>query len=295
MQWSKEYRSCPICESERFKKIGTRGGASHRDGVGEETMVVQCLDCDAIYTYPTLIPVGNPYETEDDYFAIHSPEKAIETGRMMARKAESLLGRKGSLLEIGCGRGFTLIGARELGWNVRGVEMTVQFAEEGRANGLDIEVAPAENCQSLQGQYDVVLLPAVVEHLYRPVDVLKKIAAALVPGGLLFIETPNERSLAFKIGNLYVRPWSINLSPTFPPYHVVGFSPKSLRTALSLAGFNVKELQITKYDNVLPGGTLKRNIERFCIGTLLRIGRMVNLGDGLSVWAEKPAPARINA
>lgn len=56
------------------------------------------------------------------------------------------------------------------------------------------------------------------------------------------------------------RDWAMNLSPTFPPYHVVGFTPKSLRRALRATGFEVVELAqpAALADGALPAAQRRR-------------------------------------
>ncbi len=105
---------------------------------------------------------------------------------------------------------------------------------------MRVEVADALVAQSLSEEWDVILLAAVLEHLYEPMPVLRRVRDALRPGGLVYIDVPNECALYTRVGNLYQRlrgrDWAVNLSPTFPPFHVVGFCPESLKRALQTAG-----------------------------------------------------------
>lgn len=293
MEWTGEDRPCPVCNSREAKQLGSRGGAAHREGQGVETTVVRCRPCGSLYTRPTLLPVRNPYDssTTDEYFSLQDSERKIANGREMARFAASVLGRTGRMLEVGCGRGDLLRGAAAEGWEVAGVEMTEGFAESARAHGVSVECAPVESCESLNGKYDVILLAAVLEHLYEPAAVLRRVSDALVPGGLLFVDVPNEASLTMRAGNLYMRlrgrAWSVNLSPTFPPYHVVGFSPASLRFALESAGLRVHRMEVQRWANDLPRGGLARSFERAGLELVQRVGSALGMGDGIACWARK--------
>ena len=40
------------------------------------------------------------------------------------------------------------------------------------------------------------------------------------------------------------------LSPTFPPYHVLGFSPKTLRLIFQKTGFRVLDIEHVNYSSV---------------------------------------------
>jgi hypothetical protein len=121
---------------------------------------------------------------------------------------------------------------------------------------------------------------------------LYRIKNAIRKGGLLFIDVPNEDSLSMRIGNLYMRArgrdWAINLSPTFPPFHVVGFSPASLRRALAKVGFEVYRLEVPKWQNNLPPGkTLRRKIERMGLTAIQSLGGLLGMGDGITCWARR--------
>jgi SAM-dependent methyltransferase len=291
-EWRPEDRPCPVCGSQRVKVLGARGGHAHRERKGAPTNVVRCVDCTVLYTKPTLVPLSNPYarQTAEDYFVNHDMHTKIRKGEGLAAFAESVFGGPESMLELGCGRGEFLAGAKNRGWKVAGVEMTQGFADVASSQGVDVEVNAIEDCSSLDHQYDVVILAAILEHLYDPMETLRRIHAALRPGGLVFIDVPNESSLTMHVGNLYMRLRNrgsvVNLSPTFPPYHVVGFSPKSLRHALTSVGFRIHSMTTPKWENMLPeGGTLMRRIEHSALSAVQSIGSGLGLGDGIDCWA----------
>ncbi len=291
-EWRAEDRPCPICNSRRAKKLGVRGGRAHREGKGVETTVVRCEACKVVYANPTLIPESNPYaqESADEYFKLHDSQQKILLGERLAAFAEKVQGSAGRMLELGCGRGEFLKGASNRGWKVYGVEMTEDYAEVASSHGIEIERSSIEDCKSLDQTYDVVLLAAILEHLYDPMQTLKRVREALRPGGLIYIDVPNESSLTMRFGNLYMRArrrdWSINLSPTFPPFHVVGFSPKSLRHALNSVGFRVHTMKVPKWNNSLPEGkTAGQKAERLALSAVQSIGEVVGMGDGIACWA----------
>lgn len=257
-----------------------------------ETGVAQCLDCKALYTRPTLIPETNPYDEEiaEEYFHLHDPKQKILCGESLAAFAESVLGCRGRMLELGCGRGELLAGAANLGWSVCGVEMTENYARAARSNGVEVECSSIKESKLLEQKYDVVLLAAILEHLYDPVETLKQVRSALRPGGLVFIDVPNELSLTMRVGNLYMRTrgrdWVVNLSPTFSPFHVVGFSPATLKRALDASGFKIHKLEALKWNNALPHGrNIQEKIERFAFGVVQSVGKHIGMGDGIVCWA----------
>src|SRR5258706_16018563 len=102
-----------------------------------------------------------------------------------------MLGRPGSMLELGCGRGELLRGAANRGGRVRGVEMTEEFARIAtEKHGLEIERTSIERSQRLGESYDVVLLAAILEHLYEPAEMVKRVGRRLRRGGVVFFSVP---------------------------------------------------------------------------------------------------------
>jgi SAM-dependent methyltransferase len=297
--WKSATRACPVCGDSRHVRLGTRGGHSHRDGLGTLATVVRCADCHLVYCRPTLEPVGNPYSaySAEEYFTGQEREAKLRSGRSLAARAEALLGRKGSILELGCGRGELLEAASGLGWEVHGVEMTPQFADEATARGVRIERARIESSRLLEeseGRFDVVYLAAILEHLYDPVQCLSRVCRALAPGGLVFIDVPNECSVRTKIGNMYMRlrgrNWAVNLSPTFPPFHVVGFCPTSLRRAVVSAGMDVVALDVIRWPASLPERPgFWSSLETSGSRMVNALGRLLGDGDGLHCWGRRPA------
>ncbi len=292
IEWRAEASSCPLCSEKRHKFIGNRGGDFHRDKLGIATRVVSCRECGLYYTNPTHLPLSNPYEQEDDYFIKHNRDWKVEYGAELAERVEQILGRKGRLIEPACGAGDFLLGARNRGWDVRGVEMTEIFINEARTNGLDVEFSSVEKSKYLDEKYDAIFMLAMLEHLYDPMSMLERAREALVPGGVAVINVPNEvTSLVNLIGNFYVKlfytkEWTVSLSPTFSPFHVVGFSPRSLRTALDKTGFDVVTMETISGVNVMPEPKgLKQRLESLGLTMFLAVGNIADkLKRGNEIW-----------
>ena len=299
VEWRSSIGPCPICGSTLYRRLGRRGGEAHRANLGAATWVVRCRDCHGVYCHPTLEPIGNPYSqhSAEEYFAGQEALSQMEAGGQLIAKAETLLMRPGArkLLELGCGRGDYLAGAAKQGWSVFGVEMTPEFASVAARKGVQVEVSSVETSTLLQreNEFDVIYLAAILEHVYRPIECLKQVHRALVPGGVVLIDVPNECSLRTRLGNLYMRArgrdWAVNLAPTFPPFHVVGFCPVSLRRALSLAGLDEVELNVVKWRDMLPTRSgFWGGVERLGSAGVTGVAGMIGDGDGIACWARKP-------
>ncbi len=103
----------------------------------------------------------------------------------------------GRLFEVGSGLGRLLHAAQELGWRADGNELSplaVRFAES--LSGVRVISGPMESVQLETAAYDVILMDNVFEHLLAPRAVLHAVAAALRPGGMIYLHTLCAQSLS---------------------------------------------------------------------------------------------------
>jgi 2-polyprenyl-3-methyl-5-hydroxy-6-metoxy-1,4-benzoquinol methylase len=138
--------------------------------------------------------------------------------------------RTGRILDVGCGIGFFLEEARDGGWEAHGTEYERRAVEIVRAKGLSCAQAPIGPDAFEPGSFDVVTAFEVVEHVGDPRAEAAAIAAALRPGGLLYLTTPNFGSLSRRL--LRGR-WSV----VSYPEHLSYFTPSTLAAWLARAGF----------------------------------------------------------
>jgi 2-polyprenyl-3-methyl-5-hydroxy-6-metoxy-1,4-benzoquinol methylase len=241
--------------------LGRRGGEAHRAKAGELCTIVRCRRCALLYANPFPFPenLDSLYSSNDDYFHAHSDQatKTDEREDLIAELERLTPGRR--LLDVGAGLGETVAAAVRRGWDAYGVETAQRFAERaaqlcpGRIFHSSLEDAP----EALRAEpYDAIVLAAVLEHLHQPSKTLATISGLLKPGGILFLDVPNESGLYFKVGNLWNkvqrRDWVVNLAPTFSPYHVFGFNRKSLTLMLRKNELEPEVLFVFSGHSVLP-------------------------------------------
>ena len=150
----------------------------------------------------------------------------------------------GKLLEIGCGKGFLLRAAKQIGFSAQGVELSPTSAEAARKNaGVPVFCGTTEEYLQTgkSHMFDVVIARHCIEHLRDPRATLCKIGEMLAPGGMIAIVVPNSSSLASR---LFGRYWEWMC----PPAHLFHFSPKSLNALLASLQFEKIKMRTRRGD-----------------------------------------------
>ncbi|MBI4634977.1 MAG: class I SAM-dependent methyltransferase [Candidatus Rokubacteria bacterium] len=132
-----------------------------------------------------------------------------------------------SFLDVGCSTGATVGYFAERGWTARGVDRDRRAVEYGRSLGRHLTCGTLE---SLDEQFDVVLLSHVFEHLLDPVLFLDAARPRLSPQGYLALVTPTYRSLP---GWWYGTRWN----GWDPGEHEWIYSRHTIQRLLSRTGF----------------------------------------------------------
>ena len=160
-----------------------------------------------------------------------------EGRRRTARRLLDLLGAhspRGHLLEVGCGHGLLLDEARRRGYDVEGLELSVQAARYARETlGLSVRETALEDAELDHARYDAVLAVDVLEHLDDPVAALERMCALLAPGGALLVVTPDPSSLMARVAGS--RWWA------YLPAHFCLIPRETLRRLICANGLVVAE------------------------------------------------------
>ena len=96
-----------------------------------------------------------------------------------------------SICDLGCGNGHITGRLAALGYRVTGVDASASGIQIARRAYPGVEFVHALIDRDLNlGQFDLVISSDVIEHLYRPADLLEAAVTQLKPGGQILLGTP---------------------------------------------------------------------------------------------------------
>lgn len=266
---------CPGCA-----KAVTDVSYSYLDQ-GRQSFIYRCGRCELLYARPVFIPelTDRQMDSVDDAELFNSSLlRALHEHLNINREIKTvtgIMGRSGfSLLDIGCGTGWTTNVWQRSGVAVTGLEPSrVRGELAHKRYGFRVIPCYVEELESDE-TFDVITMRHVIEHFEEPGAVLKKVGAHLREDGLLVVVVPNINC----IGRfLFETDWSWVL-----PLHCIFFSPGSLAAMLDRAGFEV----IRKYQTPSPLWYPKSFFRRF--PRLAGLSRVFDKFRALSIIAFAP-------
>jgi SAM-dependent methyltransferase len=136
----------------------------------------------------------------------------------------------GVLLDVGCGRGDLAASWISAGWTVLGVEPSPEAAATAARRGARIVGRTLGDASVDDASVDAVVFRHSLEHVTDPLRELRRVHAALRPGGRLAVIVPNWGSWQRRAFGEYWFPLEL-------PRHRTHFTADGLRLAIGGAGF----------------------------------------------------------
>ena len=226
--------TCSLCSKQCERVVFEKTGESHKT-----YFVYECLNCQIWLTHPIpsaeelsiFYSTGN-YRAETGKRFIPILEKIINFLTVRKRNRIKSYVKKGSILDLGCGRGLFLNIMKQDGWKVIGQEFDEKSAIYANKN-YEIDVwAGSLGGKFEEESFDVVNINHVLEHLEKPGEILEECNRILKKGGLLVVAVPNIDSLQSIFGKQ-------NWFQLDIPLHLYHFSSKSLVKLLEKKLFRV--------------------------------------------------------
>jgi SAM-dependent methyltransferase len=231
-----EETACLLCGGERWAPVVAAGDAQV-GGHGLMFAVVRCQACGLCWTNPRPAPhsIGRFYPA---HYRPHRPERGGKRQRWWRRPRARFeehrllpLHGRGRLLDFGCGGGSFLERLQRAGWQVTGMDVSAEAVQKVRSNlGVAAVQGSLPHPELLDETFDVITMIHSLEHVHRPLDVLRAAWALLAPGGQVVVAVPNIDSLAFRWFG--PRWYALDL-----PRHLTHFTPATLALMLRAAGF----------------------------------------------------------
>lgn len=249
---------CLICSGSRLHTLPFRYAFKDRFLHG-----TSCLDCSAVFLdpMPSDDEIAGLYQEEyftecSDTCGAHGPAAYMEMAedsdqerkqgaQRLDRRIRETVEQRGVLVEVGCGPGFFLAELGNLGWSVKGLEISEFAARHAQEKlGLDVRVGPIDSDSFPEGSANAVFMGDVLEHLPDPVVSLRNLRQWIAADGVLIVAIPSTLNLlSAKIGMAFYRAHSGFKTLKIPPYHLFEYTPRSVSKALEVAGFRVLSLQ----------------------------------------------------
>lgn len=222
-------RNCSVCGSSKLEKV--REIFDDRYGQPDLFSIIECGQCNHLMTSPRIeeLSLGSLY-------GAYYPRKYTNTDDISASSKEAIgrfsrllrwwLGvdnqgqysvRSGEvMLDIGCGSGLSLLEARAMGAEVRGVEADPNVGRIAKELNLKIHIGSVLDEPFSGEQFDLITLNQVIEHVPEPDQLLLCIRKRLKPKGRVVLVFPNVNSIWCRLfGNRWIN-WHA-------PYHLHHF------------------------------------------------------------------------
>jgi SAM-dependent methyltransferase len=222
--------NCRICGSSDVHSLLTSVDRFHNRHQRYELM--RCSSCSLVWLKDPPAPedmsvhYGPDYHRAISWAADSSPLRwKLHLDLLLAQK------QGGAILDLGCNSGTFLGTLDKKAWSLHGVEIDPAQAEQARQRtGADVFTGDVLDAPFAPGSFDVITAFDVMEHMYKPDEVVRMAMKWLKPGGIFYVSLPNIDSWEAKALGTY---WfGLEL-----PRHLFLFSPKSLRRLFTTAGY----------------------------------------------------------
>ncbi|MBU4305392.1 MAG: class I SAM-dependent methyltransferase [Candidatus Omnitrophica bacterium] len=242
-----EIVKCEIC-GRQSNKIIARGYDFEYGTLDSEFYYMLCKDCNHIYlkNRPDSSLINKIYP--NTYYTVNVNSPLFLKGNIYRNKLkfdikrikQNIKKRKIThIADLGCGDCARLIELKKAlnddkksftGIDIRFNENIRNIA---KANGIEIVEKNIEDFDFSHRKFDLILMSQLIEHVYNPAKLMKKLWECLNDEGIVLIDTPNWGSLDFKMFSKKF--WG----GYHMPRHFNIFSKESLTKLAVLSGFYV--------------------------------------------------------
>jgi 2-polyprenyl-3-methyl-5-hydroxy-6-metoxy-1,4-benzoquinol methylase len=241
----------------------------------------RCPNCDLQFVSPRLSfeqlsesVYNETYFPEYDNFSAEEAEAYRHYFARQLSNYERLLGRKGKILDIGCGNGAFLRQAESDGWEIFGAD--IGLSPDAHRVGCPLWEGRIQDIDFENEKFDVIRMNHVLEHTQNPLEDLKIVRELLNPGGVAHVSVPNIGGISTRLKNfqsrfkLKSRVWRHYASM----HHLFFFTPKTLQKVIEGAG-----LRVLEWDTPVPKKANQNPLAEFLYRYILEAPRISSILD----------------
>lgn len=225
------HKNCLVCGSDQLQMLPKYS----------KDYLVKCRNCTFIFSYKI------PSDQElSDYYKNYGADQHDAISPITIKRYHELLDQfesyrmHNNILDVGCGSGHFLATAKERGWKVYGTEFPESLCEVCRRKGLTIHRGALDTANYENMAFDIITSFEVIEHIYNPLEELKKFQQIIRQGGLFYCTTPNFNSLQ----RLQMGP---ELNIIVYPEHISYYTKKTLARVCRITGFKPISIKSTGF------------------------------------------------
>jgi SAM-dependent methyltransferase len=154
----------------------------------------------------------------------------------------SISGSNNIVLDVGCGFAATGKALKQAGVAkyVVGIEANADAAEEAKRNIDKVICCDAADAQlEFENYFDYVIMSHILEHLYNPASLLRRVARALKPDGKIIAGLPNIRYWRILRDLIFYGRWEYCEAGILDYDHVRFFTMKSAEQLFAVAEYEI--------------------------------------------------------
>ena len=219
-------KKCPICDNSKFN---TFKEVEYPEGI---LKISRCNNCSVSFSSTRFTDeyLKSKYYSKNYEEEIVGHTNYEKFSKMFFHSIVDKIKKEkkyGKWLDIGCGRGYLLDIASKNHFDCYGVDIKDDFIDNKNINFYKKDFL---ECDFQDGQFDIITIVNLLDHIGCPKKFLKKINSLLKPGGVLFIHVPNEYYFDRRIFR--------NFTQYSPNVHLVNYSKKNISLILKKFGFS---------------------------------------------------------
>lgn len=212
------------------------------------------------------------------------------------KNIKKLLGENLEVLDIGCAIGnFIKSCLMRTNWKLTGIDIAedaIVAVKRELKDKADFFVADIESLAATgEKKFDLIFSSHTLEHINNPQAYIRSIAKVLKPGGLLYIEVPNERTNAMLWytwrKNKFSRHQINNYYLNHAHGHVFFYNQKSLKRLLN--DFEQIDVEFKQWPSISAGESWKIFVTKHIKKFLLWFFPYLRLSDRIIIIVKKCA------